>query len=434
MRSRPWNKRLLPGALAAAVVALGFWVVANTEWVGIDIPRPASGRAAGDPMYALQHILQGIGASTVRRDSLTELPPSGATLVLNAWIWRVFPEQDRALRRWVEQGGHLVIGAWLIFGRRDDAADWIPVELARRVVTQEPPTAEPQPEQPKRAPGAGVPLTKEPCRQLAEPAGVTPAYSGDGAADGGARSLELCALGPTPLAARQAPLWALEGDGGIELVRVAVGSGSVTVVPAWSIFENRRILQGDDALIAVAALQARPGAKVWLVSGNGEGGILEWLWRRGSIAVELGLLALAIWLWRAGVRFGPMQASSSSARRSMNEQIAGTAIFLWRCSPGALHAAQLRALDEVATLQLRDYARLDRHGRAAAISKSTGLDVAAVTKAVDFGAAPSARALPRMLAVLEMARRSLLERAGAQRAAVHLDRTAHRFESHTEGA
>ena len=63
----------------------------------------ATGRAAGDDFYALQRILQGIGAVLVKQDSLSELPPPSATLLLSFWIWNLLPERDRALRAWVEQ-------------------------------------------------------------------------------------------------------------------------------------------------------------------------------------------------------------------------------------------------------------------------------------------------------------------------------------------
>jgi hypothetical protein len=150
--------------------------------------------------------------------------------------------------------------------------------------------------------------------------------------------------------------------------------------------------------------------------------MLAWLWSRAWIALDLALVALVLWLWRGCARFGPLEATPHAGRRSMIEQIAGTARFLWRHSPRALHQAQLRALDEVATVHLRNYARLDRPDRASAISQATGIEVAAIRQAVNFGDAPSARALPRMLAVLESARRALLERARAPRVAFDPDR------------
>jgi hypothetical protein len=204
------------------------------------------------------------------------------------------------------------------------------------------------------------------------------------------------------------------------LLRVAVGAGSVTAVPGWglftfgnnlSLFSNSRILSGDNALIAVAALQASPGAEVWFVSGRSGQPLLAWLWTRAPVVLVLGLLALALWLWRASARFLPIEASPPLARRSMSEQISGTATFLWHRSPEALHAAQVRALDEAATLRLRQYARLDRVDRAAAIAAATGIGASALNRALNWAAAQGAHALPRVLTSLETARRRLLGQA-----------------------
>ena len=432
MNSRPLNRLLAPALLLAAVAALVVWIVPNTQWVQIDVPRAPSGKAAGDDYYALQRVLQRIGATTVKRDSLSELPPPGATLLLDAWFWDVFPERDRALHTWVEQGGNLVIGSWSMPGRHDAAAGWMPVMQARPLVRKEPSPSVPQPGASRPATGPPAP-GEQPCRQVGEPAGVAPAYAGEAAADSGGHGLALCTFG-LHLQVRQTPLWALEDDRGIQVARAGLAAGSVTVVPGWNLFDNGGLLKGDDALIAVAALQAQPGTVVWLVSGAGNQGLLTWLWKRAWIALALGLLALALWLWRVCARFGPMQAMPPTARRSMIEQIVGTASFLWRRSPGALHQAQLRALDEAASLYLSNYARLDRPDRIAAISKATGLELATIRQAVSFGAAPGTGALPRMLAVLEQARRALLERARRSAPPAISDRLPRRPEPITEGA
>jgi hypothetical protein len=184
-------------------------------------------------------------------------------------------------------------------------------------------------------------------------------------------------------------------------------------VGGWSflqgLFDNRALLKGDNALIAVAALQAHAGAQVWLVSGRGSAPLLAWLWSHARTVLLTGALALALWLWRASTRFGPIVAPPPLARRSMGEQIAGTAAFLWRRSPAALHAVQVRALDEAAALRVRGYARLDRVDRASAIAQATGLEAAGLNRALSPAAVKGAHGLARVLALLETARRRLLQ-------------------------
>jgi hypothetical protein len=407
-------RRFLLNALATACgVCLLLWIAWKTEWVEVDVPRPLKGEAASDPLYVLRRILQGTGVSTVRKDDLSQLPPPGATLLLSTWIWNLLPERDRALRTWVEQGGHLVIDSSLLRLTPSDATSWIPVQVNRRERREKPDQEAERP--------ASAKAPSDSCHQVVEPDGMAPAYpadnASDGAGDGSAAGLKLC-LAPTAgwkISTRQPPLWALASDGEMELLRVPYGAGTVTVVGSWSraLFGNATILVGDNALISLAALQAHPGAEVWLVAIRGAQPLPLWLWSRAGSVLVLALVALALWLWRATARFGPVEPSRPLARRSMGEQIAGTALFLWRRSPNALHAAQLRALHEAAALRLRHYARLGPLSRAAAIAAATAVDEAALGRAVDPAAARDPRALARLLALLETVRRRLLREPGA---------------------
>jgi hypothetical protein len=403
---------LLSGLVPAAIAALGTLIALNTEWVDIEVPRPVTGPAATDELYVLQRLLEGIGAQAVRRGDLAELPPITNPMVLQAWIWGVFPERDRALQDWVQGGGQLIITGWLARGRNGKELAWLPVEAGK-------PPAPKAAVVPAPDPQAGNPIVPglrvgEPaCIKVSEPEGVAPAYEADLNGNGSPRSLELCGtLGFDTLATRHEVKWALQGESGIEALRVAVGAGSVTVLPRANILENRLLLRGDNPQIAVAALQAGPGARVWIIADNHPTGLLAWSWDHGAAAVLAGLAALLLWLWRASDRFGPRALAPGLARRSMVEQIRGTAAFLWQRSPGALHAAQLRALEDVARRQLRGYAQLDRADRAQALATASGVAALTITQAMNFGAAPNPRGLPRALMVLETVRRALLENAG----------------------
>lgn len=220
--------------------------------------------------------------------------------------------------------------------------------------------------------------------------------------------LRLCSFtlaGPGLEAA--APLWGLRDAGGLRVVRLAVGAGTVTVVQDLRIFDNRNLFYGDNGLIDAAALQLRAGAELWIAAGDGRQQVLGWLWTRAPVVPLGGALVLGLWLWRALPRFGPREERAALARRSMIEQIRGTARFLWQRSPATLHAAQRRALDEAAARHIRDYARLDLGDRVEAIARRTGLGRGALLQAFAIDRPPDRRSLPRQLAVLEAARRAL---------------------------
>jgi hypothetical protein len=414
--SRKWHPWMPVCLATATLLALFLWIVSKTEWVEQTVPRLPTGEAASDELYALKKVLHGIGASVVSRDDLAQLPPSGATLLLSGWAWGLLPDRNAALRAWVEQGGHLVIEARELGSSATGGADWIPIQIVRPKPSKASREAPVAPRSDQAGPVLVIPRSSEKeCRHVAEPEGVPAAYLPKGVDERATEGFTLCIYGGLPLETRQTVLWGLAGEDGSEVLRVGFGAGSVTAVrsswdsSAYGVFANGRILKGDNALVAVAALQARSGAEVWLVSGLSGQPLLAWLWSRARVVVVLGLLALALWLWRATARFGPVEASLPLARRSITEQISGTAVFLSRRRPEVLHAAQVRALDEAAAGRVRNYARLDRVDRAAAIAAATGLAPAALERALNPGAIRAMSSLVRALILLETARRKLLE-------------------------
>jgi len=204
----------------------------------------------------------------------------------------------------------------------------------------------------------------------------------------------------------QPPLWSLESTRGVESLRVAQGRGSVTIVGGWFGFTNTQLLRGDNALVAAAALQAAPGAVWWFITDESRESFLPWLWHQGWIALVLGLVALVAALWRAAVRFGPLAAVPGLQRRSMAEQVRGTAEFLQRHGGDALHAAQVRALRDVAARRLQRQSQRSPTERDAAIAAATGIAPAVLRRALEHRARNPA-VLAADLELLETARRRL---------------------------
>lgn len=385
---------LLKGLLAALLVAVAVWVAQNTEWVDVKEPTPPKGEALTNPLYSTQQLVRQLGAKAVRAEGLERLPPQGATLFLSAWHWDLFPERERQLRTWIQQGGHLVIAADMLHNERLQA--WLPIEVIDE--PEEPDDASPTASAPEQA--DSKPDVPD-CEPVAEPEDVPPAYR-----DG--RGYKLCdGHGYLGLRVKQPALWAIIGRLGHDMIRIAVGRGSVTVFTTDKLFDNQRVLDGDNALLAMASLQVRRGGEVWFVTEEARPPLLSWIWTEAWVAVLLGALALTAAWWRGAVRFGPLMARATPGRRSMAEQVTGTAQFLRLRGADALHAAQVRALDEAAGQHLRDYLRLNRQDRAHAIAKATGLDAQALARALDRGLKRSSRELPATLHVLEAARRIL---------------------------
>lgn len=395
-----WVARI---AAVLALVLVSAWVVSATEWVDDEVPTPAKGEARTHSMYAAQALLRALGAKVVKRESLDAMPPVQARLVLASSHWDLFPERGQRLRAWVEQGGHLVMPSRLVSD--DMLEDWLPLveeEVKPRARKDVTPPSEKESRASRAARNKAAKDAKDAdCHLVTEPDTVPASFAGG-------RSFKLCAawIGTQYLPPdKKPPLWAADGPRGTEAIRVSVGRGTVTVMP-WGPLSNASLLRADNALFAVAALQARAGSEVWFVAEEAREPFLKWIWRHGWAAMVAGLLALAVALWRAAVRFGPLALSAGTHRRSMAEQVRGTAGFLHMHGAGALHEAQLRALNESAARHLRRYRDLAAPARAAAMAQATGLEAAMLVRAMSTHArAPDAMAVD--LEVLETARRRL---------------------------
>lgn len=383
-----------------ALVLVGAWVVSATEWADTEVRTPASGEAKTNSFYAAQAVLRHLGARVVKRESLDAMPPAGARLVLASSHWDLFPEREQRLREWVEQGGHLVMPGYL--ASSDLLESWLPLvreKLPTPVEKKEPPASR---KKPPRTAIDDTPAKDADCHAVTEPDTVPASFAGG-------RSFRICTWSSVAnyrtSDKQPRPLWVVLGARGNEAIRVQVGRGTVTVMP-WGLWRNENLTRADNALFAAAALQLRTGAEVWFVAEEAREPFLRWLWHKGWAALLLGLLALAAALWRAAVRFGPLAPSAGTHRRSMAEQVRGTAGFLHMHGGDALHAAQLRALNESAGRQLRGYALRDATARAAAIAQATGLEAAMLARAMAARARhPGAMAVD--LEVLETARRRL---------------------------
>ncbi|MCR5884352.1 DUF4350 domain-containing protein [Rhizobacter sp. J219] len=410
---RTWGLRALIAAMLLGLVA---WLASCTEWAEVEVPTPARGEAARNRHYAAQALLRRLGTTVATPENLAQLPPAGATLLLTSWHWDIFPERAQRLRQWVEDGGQLVIFSDNL--NQKQLKGWLPVrwlEPPRRQKPRDDEAADAEENEdsdeddieaaePRQM--AVLRRLKMPCHDTAEPDSVAPHYAGT------ARHYKLCGFiySGWKLQPNGPALWSIDGRDGPLLLRVAKGRGTVTVIQPVGLLDNDRVLQSDNGLAAVAALQARRGSTVWFVTEEARPSLLAWLWQEAAAVVLLAAAALVLALWRGARRFGPLAALAATGRRSMAEQIAGTAQFLRKQGPEALLAAQIRALEAAARSHIRLYDTLDRGQRAAAIAKHTGQDAAALSSALDKSLARKRHDLPATLELLETARRLLVQK------------------------
>ena len=115
---------------------------------------------------------------------------------------------------------------------------------------------------------------------------------------------------------------AARNDSGVQVMRVAVGRGSVTSSTIHTPVQPA--LAGDHGWLFVAATELRPADEVHFLTENDHPSLLTLMWRYGAPAIVLALVAIGFAPWRTSTRFGPLAEPQSTARRSLAEQIRGT--------------------------------------------------------------------------------------------------------------
>jgi hypothetical protein len=380
------KRPLLIVLVVAGAALLVVWVVRNTVWEDVTIPMPPKGEALTDPFYAAERFAAALGATPVR-DRVFAPPKRDAVIVMSVFHWTLSQERQRALQRWVESGGQLVIDS--IVGGEREFEQWSRIE--RQVQFRRRPK---EPFEGDRSESC-QPIDEEPRQPTVESAA--------------APQRVMCQLdAPWTLTTSQPALWALRSESGVQVLRVGVGQGSVTWINAAP-FRGMKLFDGDHAWLFAAATELRRGDEVHFLSEENHASLFALIWLNGAPVVVLGLTMVALLLWRSGVRLGPLAAEEPAARRSLAEQIRGTGRFTLRRGSGApLHAAAVRSLDEAAARHIPGYTQLAPSEQTTALAAATLLTREALEAALHHTRRRRLHELRNTLAVLETARRYLL--------------------------
>lgn len=430
------NRDWIVGLLIVVVLALlGWWVAANTEWREITTPLPLKGEARTDPFYAAGKLVEGLGARAVKPQGFDRLPPASAVLVLTSDYWNLFPERRAQLKTWVESGGRLVLPETLI-DEDEDLGPWIGVESqfhpqekkkadskkrdedddsAEKAGAAEPkPAPVPPPASPPASPDQSD--AKKVTRRC--PLYTEKPSAADAAARAAAQALppltayRVCGLRPRhslKALGDARVLWSIDSRFGPVALRVAVGRGNVTVLTGSAALQWKALLDADNARFLVALTQLVAGDEVWFVSDEDAENLAVLMWRFGWPVIVLTIAVLALLLWRAMTRFGPVAAVPPVARRSLAEQIRGSAEFVIRHRRGTvLLAAQVRALNEAAQRAVRGWSALDARAQHKALARVAQVEPAAITHALQLPRTATAHDFAQAIALLETVRRRLL--------------------------
>lgn len=397
------------GPLLAALGVLGLviWIGANTSFKEVNVRVPLTGEAARNPFYAAIRLSQELGAEAAWERVFTS-PPADAVILLSNWNWSLARARRESIQQWVEAGGRLVVDDSLT-GDLEEFEKWSGIgtleqeyedEEEEEAEETEEPVEEPEPAT-EAAPDDNsltARLYEPDCMMLRE--------------HGGGRQLEVCGIDlDRSLTSSRKILWSLRDGEYIHAVRTAVGRGSVTVINGAP-FRYRDFLMGDHPHLFVTLSQLRRGDIVMFLTEEDRASLLSLMWRFGAPAVLLLAGAVVLALWRAIPRFGPSAAPTTPVRRSLAEQIRGTAQFTLRFGGGeALHAATVRALRDAAIRRFPSYDRMPSAERVAVLAGASSVSADDIGPALHYSGHRSSHELRNAIAILETVRRRLIMKA-----------------------
>lgn len=375
------------------IVAVPLALLASRlEFKETKVKLPLKGEALRNPFYAAIRLSEALGAQAEWEHIFTT-PATNAVIFVSSWNWNLVRARRERMQQWVEDGGRLVVDGSFI-GDFEDFAQWSGI---RRITGGKDDEQEESVEEEFTGDERELISRFMPreCDRLVE--------------DLSNREVKICNVDPDrSLITTRKVLWALRDGERLHALRTAVGRGSVTVINATP-FRYRDLLEGDNGWVFIRATQLHRGDSLVILTEEEQTSILSLVWRYGAPAVLLAFVLIALGLWRASARFGPLMAPAESARRSLAEQIRGTGQFALRFGGGqALHAAMVRALREAALRHLPAYDRLSSEDRVAAVAKLSGISAEELGPALNHSGARGSHELRNVIAVLEAARRRIL--------------------------
>jgi hypothetical protein len=198
-----------------------------------------------------------------------------------------------------------------------------------------------------------------------------------------------------------APLWS---DEHADTVRTyAEGKGRIVML-AEDFFSNDELKKNDHAelLLALAALN-RGATHVTLVQHLD---VLPWyqaLWINYQAFLVSLACCLALALWAALRRFGPLLPQPAGERRSLMEHIDASGAWLWKAEGGRQLLLEAAREETLALVRRREpkLARLPAQQMAEALARLAGLDQQHVMQALQQDAAPQVAGFTRQIRTLQ---------------------------------
>ncbi len=374
--------------VAALIAAATVWIARHTYWDYVTVDDPPKGEAASNRYYTFEHLAQKLTVQTRQLPTLRALPAVDHVLFVDNLSGAMLRNRIDALEAWVDGGGRLLLSRGALFSN-PELQSWTGVGIAR-----------PGPAEDGAFVGAPQATTPE--------AGCSD-YSERLAGRTTGRTYQAC-VGPLRVAfsSMRTPAWSLSNGYGFQVLRIAIGKGSVGVIECDCLMGNKSLLQADHARIVFDLLALRSGDHIDTLNPAAAESLLALLWHHAAAAIAFGLAAIGLAIWRNLPRLGPIAAAPLPLRRSLAEQIRARARFAWRTRRlASLRRAEYQALTQSACRRLAFYERMNPEQRIGALAAHTGLDSDALRNAMNDSFDGGAESQRAAITLLEKARREL---------------------------
>ncbi|RQO60874.1 DUF4350 domain-containing protein [Pseudomonas sp. KBW05] len=309
------------GLLLVGLLGLGsYFLWSNAVPYDEIIDHGPSPEARANPYLAAEHFLRQHGLSVQHANGLERLatlPATGNSLLLLGERSNMSPRQVEQLLAWAKAGGHLLLVAEALWDEESGKSGDL---LLDRLHLQQ--TLSDEPEEPAQARKKRAPdLTK-----LYVDNETAPAYF--------SFDTDFNLTDPKHLAQFSA-----NSAKSSHLMQLKLGQGIVTVITDSDLWKYPAIGRHDNAWLLWYLNQ---GTDVTLLFNSDVDDLFTLLLRYFPQALVALAALLALALWHAGMRQGPMRAPAPKARRQLLEHLQASADFLLRRSGQGvlLHALQ----------------------------------------------------------------------------------------------
>lgn len=196
---------------------------------------------------------------------------------------------------------------------------------------------------------------------------------------------------------------------GIFGLSMPYGEGRLTYFPNADWFGNELIDKAEHATLIWHTLRYWDlDGKLWVLPRIENQNLFTWLWQHAAWALLAFAVFVALWLWRASRRFGPMLPPRGKARRSLREHLNAVGRFLWQHhqQEGLLQSVRDALMHRVHTLNPA-WVHLPMDTLSDKLATATGLSAQRIHHALTAPAPKSPREFTLIIDTLDTVRKRL---------------------------